>query len=146
MATAVVEVRTALLIREETGAQGTFGRIFCDGLTLFTGELPWRQNAPNVSCIPAGRYRCAFTYSPAFKRMMFIVRAVPRRSGIRIHPANLMGDRALGYRSQLYGCLALGERLGSLDGQKAVLLSATAVRRFEAAMNQQPFDLEIVDA
>lgn len=68
------------------------------------------------------------------------------RAGIRLHPANLMGDTALGLRSQLNGCIAIGERLGWLEGQKALLLSAPAVRRFETAMNRQPFELEILDA
>ena len=65
------------------------------------------------------------------------------RTGIRKHPANFMGDAALGLRSQLNGCIALGERLGWMDGQKALLLSAPAVRRFESHMSHRPFLLEI---
>jgi hypothetical protein len=57
-----------------------------------------------------------------------------------------MGDKLLGYRAQLNGCIALGERLGWLDGQKALLLSAPAVRRFEAHMGREPFKLEIANA
>jgi len=57
-----------------------------------------------------------------------------------------MGDTALGFRSQLNGCIALGERLGWLDGQKAVLISRPAVRFLEAAMGTTPFDLEVRDA
>ena len=54
-----------------------------------------------------------------------------------------MGDVTLGLRSQLNGCIALGERLGWMDGQKALLLSAPAVRRFEGHMGTAPFLLEI---
>ena len=74
---------------------------------------------------------------------MYILGSVHSRSGIRIHPANLAGDSALGYKSQLNGCIALGERLGWINGQKALLMSAPAVRRAEAAFGGQPFLLEI---
>lgn len=133
----------AILTRLDGSDQGTFGRIVGPGITLFTGELPWRENRPSISCIPEGRYRVLWTWSPRFRRFMYLIDGVVARSGIRKHPANLMGDAALGYKSQLNGCIALGERLGWLDGQKAALLSAPAVRRFEEAMNHRPFILEV---
>lgn len=135
----------AVLERLESSDQGTFGRITFGNTTLFTGELPERDNAANASCIPPGKYVCRWTYSPAFKRQMYLVDGVPKRAGIRIHSANFMGD-APPYKKQLNGCIALGERLGVMDGQKAVLLSAPAVRKLEMAMNRQPFELEIIDA
>jgi hypothetical protein len=133
----------AVLERLEGGDQGSFGRIWARGLTLFSGELPWRDNAPNVSCVPARRYRVAWTFSPRFRRYMYLLLDTAPRAGVRAHAANLMGDVALGYRAQLNGCIALGERLGWLAGQKAVLLSAPAVRRFESHMGHAPFTLEI---
>ena len=136
----------AVLERLESSDQGTFGRITFAGTTLFTGELPEKNNASNASCIPAGKYKCVWTYSPAFKRQMYLVDSVPSRAGIRIHSANFMGDKSCGLKSQLHGCIALGEKLGVMDGQKAVLLSACAVRKLEAAMARKPFELEIVDA
>ena len=138
---------TVRLERHETGDQGTFGRIIAPkGLILFTGEQPWRDNATGLSCIPLGTYRAVWTWSPAFKRTMYLLLDTSPRTGIRAHSANLMGDLALGYWSQLQGCIALGERLGWIEGQKALLLSAPAVRRFETAMERQPFNLEIVNA
>lgn len=136
----------AVIERLETSGSGTFGRFITDGLTLFTGELPDRDNAPNISCIPAGRYRCTWTYSPAFKRFMYLLLPVKGRSGIRIHSANLMGLPSPPLKRQLHGCIAMGERLGAIDGQKAILLSAPAVRRFENHMKREPFDMEIVNA
>jgi hypothetical protein len=41
------------------------------------------------------------------------------------------------------GCILLGERMGSLSGKRAVLLSKPAVRRFMAAMGGRPFELEV---
>jgi hypothetical protein len=54
-----------------------------------------------------------------------------------------MGDLEKGFRSQLNGCIALGERLGWIEGQKAVLVSVSAVRRLEELMGGKPFLLEI---
>jgi hypothetical protein len=56
-----------------------------------------------------------------------------------------MGDDTMGYMKQLNGCIALGEKLGWMDGQKALLLSAPAVRRFEDHMGRVPFKLEIIN-
>lgn len=133
-----------VLERFHSGDQGTFGRVFIpDGRFFYTGELPDRNNAPNVSCIPKGRYKVLFTFSPAFKRKMYLVDGVPSRSGIRIHSANLMGDKSMGFKAQLNGCIAIGHRMGTLDGQRALLQSAPAVSLFEQAMNWEPFELEI---
>ena len=138
------------LIRAETGDQGTFGRVYVNGLSLFTGELPWRDNASNISCIPPAPsesesviYKCVWTYSVRFKRYMYLIVEVPNRFGVRKHAANLMGDTTKGLRAQLNGCIALGEKLGWIDGQKAVLLSRPAMRRFEDLMRGEPFDLEV---
>ncbi len=132
-----------VLTRAESGDAGTFGRIVLGEFAAYTGELPDRANQSNLSCIPAGSYRCAWTYSPHLKRSTYEVLAVPSRAGIRIHSANLMGDATKGLKAQLNGCIALGESRGVMDGQKALLLSRPAVRRFEAILNEQPFTLEI---
>jgi hypothetical protein len=100
----------ALLARRETSDQGTFGRLSAGLLSLYSGELPWRENAKSISCVPAGTYRAAFTHSPRFGRLLYLVGPVPARSGIRIHPANLMGDASLGFHSQLNGCISLGDK------------------------------------
>lgn len=133
----------ALLVREDQSDQGTFGRIVAKALTLFTGELPWRENQSSISCVPAGTYRAVFTHSPRFGRHLYLVAPVPSRTGIRVHPANFMGDASKGFRCQLNGCIALGERIGWMGGQKAVLLSQPAVRRLESIFGGQPFQLEI---
>ena len=141
-------MRHVLIERLETGDQGTFGRTVLDGIVLpfYTGELPMRDNRANVSCVLAGVYNVDWTYSPAFRRWMYLLLGTSPRAGIRAHSANFMGDESLGYRRQLNGCIALGEKLGWMGGQKALLLSAPAVRRFETLMERQPFKLEIVNA
>lgn len=136
----------AVIERLDRGDQGCFGRIWARGLSLFTGELPERDNRAGVSCVPPAFYRVAWTWSPRFLRNMYLLLGTEPRAGIRKHPANLMGDAAMGFRAQLNGCIALGERLGWMDGQKALLISVPAVRRFEAHMGSAPFLLEIRNA
>ena len=131
-----------ILQRFESTDQGTFGHLG----SWFTGELPWRNNAAQVSCIPADIYQVAWTWSPRLRRLTYRVLAVPGRSGVLIHSSNLMGDASLGFRAQLQGCISLGERLGRIDGQKALLISRPAVRAFEDMMGRRPFELEIRDA
>lgn len=137
------ELRRIVMVRRDYGDQGTFGRLQIPGLEFFTGELPWRDNAPNVSCLPTGVYKAVWNFSPRFKRFLYLLLGTSPRAGIRAHPANLMGDKARGFYSQLNGCIAFGERLGWMEGQKALLLSAPAVRRFETYMDRKPFELEI---
>lgn len=133
------------LERADSSDQGTFGRVFAPGLVLFSGELPWRDNAPEISCIPVGRYETEWAWSQHFRRMMYLLLDTDPRGGIRAHSANYMGDVSKGYKAQLHGCISMGEKVGVMDGQKALLLSAPAVRRFESALKFEPFILEITN-
>lgn len=133
------------LKRFESTDEGTFGRLSGHGLDLWTGELPWRDNKSDISCIPAGMYQCTMTYSARFKKRLYLVSGSHYRVGIRIHAANLCGDRQKGYTSQLNGCIAVGEKFGKIAGQKAVLVSQAAIRKLHEAMKDEPFFLEIID-
>lgn len=134
-----------VLRRLESGDQGTFGRVTAGPLSLYSGELPWRDNASSISCVPAGTYRAVVTYSPRFGRGLYLLAPTSPRVAIRIHPANVMGDASKGFKCQLNGCIALGERLGWMAGQKALLLSQPAVRRLMEFTAGRPFQLEIQD-
>lgn len=136
----------ARLQRRASSDMGTFGCLLAPGYACFTGELPERGNAPGVSCIPPGDYLATWALSPRLKRYTYRLSAVPQRSGVLLHPANLMGDKTKGFVAQLEGCIAPGEKLGAINGQAAVLVSRPALRRFEAAMNRQPFILEVRNA
>lgn len=139
-------MKKAVLQRMESSDEGTFGVLTFGTLVLFTGELPWRDNDNNFSCIPAGKYKCILTMSPRFKRKLYLVGPVDDRFGIRIHPANFVGDVKKGFVSQMHGCISLGEKLGWIKKQKAVLLSQPAVRRLMTATKSEAFELEVKDA
>lgn len=136
-------MRTVTLTRTETSDEGTFGHIMTDtGVCLRTGELPWRENEPGRSCIPVGTYNVVWAYSPT-QGYCYHVTNVPGRLDIEIHPANFVGDRVLGLKCEMEGCIALGKAVGTMEGQKAVLLSRQAFLTFEAEMDDEPFTLTV---
>lgn len=136
-------ISNAVLIRKTGTEQGTFGKLVHKDFECFTLELPNRGNKRGISCIPKGEYKAVWSYSPKFKRGMYLLTNVLNRSGIRVHSANYAGDSKKGYKKHLYGCIALGKRVGVLDGQKALLVSRPTVKKFEKLMNYKDFILEI---
>jgi len=140
-------IRRALLQRLEAGDQGTFGLLTTvGGPRAYSGELPPRDNRTAESSIPAGAYELQWAWSEHLGKYCYHFVYVPGRAGILLHSANLMGDRAKGYRAQLLGCLSAGERLGYMDYQKALLISRPAVSAIETYFQRQPFLMEIKDA
>jgi hypothetical protein len=135
----------ATLHREPADDEGTPGVLVAEGRAWNTLELPWRENRRKLSRIPAGRYRCVWVRSPRFG-WVYHVTQVPDRSAVLIHGGNLAGDVMRGFKTHVQGCILLGERRGRLGGQKAVLVSQPALRRFHTIMGQRPFFLEMLDA
>lgn len=142
---------TATLQRiSDTGKEtlGVFSFIKSDG-QLWIGkslELPWKQNLPEVSCIPQGTYSVVYTRSNRLSRLTgkdyftYEVLNVPQRTGIRLHSAN--------YFAQLHGCIAIGNAYKDLnaDGQMDIIHSGITVKWMCDLMNYQPFTLEIRNA
>lgn len=137
-------MRKATLTRQQTSAEGTFGQIVTDsGFTCHTGELPYRDNSPGRSCIPAGVYPCSMRYSEKHRANVYHVDGVKGRSDIEIHSAKWMGDTAQGFKCQLLGCIAPGQEFGYLEGQKAMVSSNAAVAALENDLNRADFELTI---
>lgn len=139
-------MRKVLLTRNESGPDGTFGRIATDNMfQASTLELPWANNKPNESCIPAGVYLCAMTDSPKYGKV-YEIKGVPGRTHILVHPAN--------WSHQLQGCLAIGRSEGMVrDARRGgafrgILSSRDAVLGFMADLTdsegkQQDFELTV---
>jgi hypothetical protein len=136
-------MKKVLLTRTETGDFGTFGSLLTDnGFYCRSGELPWRDNQSNFSCIPAGVYTCTWRLS-AGHGYCYHVEGVTGRCGIEIHAANFMGDVSKGLKCELLGCIAPGFSVGDIDGQRAVLASRKALTRLEDALDRLAFELTI---
>ncbi len=118
--------------------QGMFGRqeIWSESngilLNTHTVELPWRNNEPYVSCIPAGTYLLKKTmfYKPQrFGRKAYPcyqVLDVPGRTYIKFHRANTIRD--------LLGCIGQGDSWGRMAGLWAVQNSRATHELFMEAM------------
>lgn len=110
---------------------GTFGRLTCGDLRLYTVEQDWENNQPNISCIPNGEYNLSIHESPKYGKCLIIhnenlgiakykTAGVPR-FGCLMHPANLA--------SQLEGCIAPGMGLGYYREQWSVRSSGKALSK-----------------
>jgi len=136
------------ILRKERIPDGVFGELLVLGdeldaeppapLQLQTIEDDWRDNAPKISCIPAGIYTLQRTIYHKHGYETFEVVGVPDRSRILIHPANTEED--------LEGCIGVGLRRGKIRVAKdedtgevnvlkhAVVASREAFRRLMEVM------------
>ena len=133
------------LFRLRRHDQGTEGQLLTTGFNSYTLELPWRDNKRNISCIPAGVYDCIIRRSPRFGLTYWVLK-VPDRTYILIHSGNWAGDRALGFKTHVNGCILLGKKMGYLQEQRAVLNSRITIRKFANLMKNKEFKLHIMEA
>ena len=137
--------KVVYLVRYQSDDQGTMGKLLTpSGYQAAVIELPDRDNRSNISRIPAGEYRATWHHSPRFGGCYW-VRDVQGRSAILTHAGNWAGDTEKGFKTHSYGCILVGSYVGKLAGQKAVLASRPALRRFFEAMNREDFMLRIME-
>lgn len=139
------------LTRTETSDHGTFGQLSTQrGFSCFIGEPPDRNNKPNLSCIPVGRYRCDIRISPKYGKVYHVKDVPGGRTFVLTHSGNVCGDTTLGYHTHTLGCLLVGKYLGSLvvrgRKQRAVLCSRPTFRKFMNHMNGRSFFLDIKES
>lgn len=85
-----------------------------------TLEEPWQDNAPMVSCIPAGTYKCV-KYSSTAHPDVWELQNVPNRTKILIHNGNTLRDTM--------GCILVGNQTGLIAGAQAVLNSKKTLNK-----------------
>ena len=132
--------------RLSSDEQGTRGRLFIPDawFSCFTMELPWRDNEPFYSCIPADTYPF-IPYESSRFGSTFLVQEVPGRTGILFHSGNVAGDKRKDYRTHSAGCILPGKRRGILWRQKAVFVSRTTTRKLKEALGDREGEIEIID-
>jgi hypothetical protein len=94
-------VKEYTLVRWKQNDQVTLGKLMRTDTDMlcFTLELPWRNNANNISCIPLGSYVCKKIVSPKFGDT-FEIKDVPKRDHVLIHAGNTVADT--------HGCILVG--------------------------------------
>lgn len=133
------------IFRSKPTIYGTEGFLYTANFSCYTLELPWKDNQPNISCIPKGEYEVVVRNSPRFGKV-YHVTEVKNRQHILIHAGNLAGDESKGLKTHVKGCILLGKYRGILEKQRAVLCSRPTVRAFMNALANNPFKLSIYDA
>lgn len=139
-----------LLLREYTPS-ATFGRLYLSKDNLdkpfcHSVERAWKDNLPNISCIPEGTYRIRLHDSPKFGRCYYLentklevsLNGNTKRTHILIHAAN--------WAHQLQGCIALGRDIAEFPQGRGVTASKATMRRFQKRLKGQPAYLTIKDA
>lgn len=103
--------------RKEASVEGTLG-VVCVNKQIFCISLePWMDKR-----IRPGMYEAVRYYSPHFQLDTFMLKDIPNRTYIEIHPGNLVQDTQ--------GCIILGQYPGKLRGDRAVLNSGNTFKRF----------------
>jgi hypothetical protein len=136
--------------------EGTFGEaelVNAAGIVLWSGdslELPWRNNQPMISCVPAGVYQTRIVFFGAIGMNVYELQNVPGRTDCLVHPANWAGDAAMGFYTELHGCTALGNGVGILTpsgyaAQQALLASDAAIKAFMQAAAGDALEVQYID-
>jgi hypothetical protein len=125
-----------LVQRIHENAECVIGSLSIDGAAeCFTLEKPLqfdgRDNVPDKTCIPEGRYRVSSQYSLKFSRMMPRLVDVPGREAIEIHWGNSADDTD--------GCILLGEvRLSdTMIGESKAAFAAFEPKLEQAIANNE---------
>jgi len=92
----------------KTADDGTKG-LFRTPKQIFNSlELPWRNNQANFSCHSDGTYIFKFVITPKHPNGVFMMQD-SIRPDTEIHAGNYAGDTTKGYKSDVLGCILLGE-------------------------------------
>jgi hypothetical protein len=107
--------------------KATLTRLYCNeytrgkltvnnGFTCDTLELPWRNNASQVSCIPVGTYKVIPRTSPKYGNHLHVT-GVNGRDLILIHWGNYAAsaNKKTG-TPDIKGCILVGYGYADLDG------------------------------
>lgn len=127
----------AHLKRGYHGEDCTLGMMYLEGLELppiYTLEDPWRENAQNMSCIPAGSYKCVPHNGEKYQDV-WRLENVNGRFAILIHAGNTAADTR--------GCILVGLDHGFMGGNRAVLRSKNALKLLRQTIGKNPFHLTI---
>ena len=129
---------TLTLKRIGRNDHATFG-VLLNGTAPFavTLEPPWKNNEPNVSCIPSGTYACRRVDSPRFGDT-FEITGVPGRDYILFHGGNTSKDTL--------GCVLIGESFDPVNGVDGIANSRQGFIQLKALLaGQDQFTLTILD-
>jgi len=122
------------LIRVLSSAIGTFGVLALEGKPIcVTAEPPWKDNKPNISCIPEGKYNCAKHTGVKYKNV-WALNGVKDREAILLHNGNFS-------LTDTEGCILVGSSyiMGARSGVSDSVKTLDMLRK----LLPNEFELEI---
>ena len=121
-----------ILKRAHGNQDGTYGVLIHNYKPFaVTYELPWRDNKPNISCIPPGQYQAKRKTSQKFGEV-FEIQDVEGRTYIYLHAGN--------FESDTKGCILVGEYF---EGE-GIAMSGKGFGEFMKILkNEDEFTIEI---
>lgn len=141
-------MKTIILQRNkstENSVTGTEGQWIFNNIKICdTLELHEENNKPKESHIPEGEYLCKIVQSPKFGKV-YQVCNVPGRGNILIHSGNLAGDTDQHLKSDVLGCILLGNGYGLVGSQRGILNSRRTLKLFMDSMGGLSFKLKIIN-
>ena len=119
-----------LVLERSYHKEGTHGSLFLNNRFLcFTIEPPWLDNRKLESCIPEGSFPLEARYSKKFGNHL-LVKDVPQRELILLHPANYVKKEIRGYIAPVSELFGVGKgRDSRLAMQKVLSLCHQAYDR-----------------
>jgi hypothetical protein len=135
-----IPMKIAILTRQNSDDKQTLGDLVCTNGNLSfsckTLELPWLNNAKNISCIPKGIYRVKKVFSVKFG-FVYEITSVDGRTVIYIHQGN--------YFTDIQGCVLVGNAFSDInkDGKMDVINSKITRKALETFFNFEDFNLII---
>lgn len=123
-----------LVITRHYRGDSCIGFASYEGFNFFTLELPYLENQKNISAIHPGLYKAHKYFSPSFNREVILLKDVPNRTWIELHPGN--------YTSQIEGCILPGDGVKYLndDGTPDVTNSTATLNKL---LDMLPDEFEI---
>lgn len=115
----------------------TFGKLIFDNGAhpeIYTLELPFKNNAPIISCIPQGLYNVTKHNSKTHPDTWEVLN-VPGREDILIHNGNYLKDTL--------GCVLVG--FGINEATPMITRSNECIEFLRGYLGKQNFSLEITD-
>ena len=107
-------MKTIVLQRGKRSKYGVFGEMHEADVNICASlERPWFNNAENVSCIPAGSYKCTVETSNRFPYLHYRLHNVEGRKDILIHKGNWIIDSL--------GCILVGLKANTIGLDKSKL-------------------------
>lgn len=133
-----IQMKTVRIKRTEHTDKVTRGTLTVENVQhepIYTLENPKRATKDD-SCIPAGEYTC-IPHTGLHYKDVYEVTNVPGRSAILIHNGNTEKDTL--------GCILIGNKLGAVNNEPAVLESKVCLERFRNLIGKEKFKLIIED-